>query len=75
MEKFVDWVHASWSTALGRSTVDPHGGADGETAGEWLGRRSVLPVLANAGWEGEGWFGGLTTGFTGARGALEWPGD
>jgi hypothetical protein len=71
----VDSVHASWTTALGWSTVDPHGGADGETAGELPGRRSGLPVLADTGWEGEGWYGGLTTGFTGAQGAAEWLGD
>jgi hypothetical protein len=28
MEKSVDSVHASWTIALGRSTVDPHGRAD-----------------------------------------------
>jgi hypothetical protein len=28
MEKSVDLVHASWTMASGRSTVDPHGGAD-----------------------------------------------
>jgi hypothetical protein len=28
MEKCVDLVHASWTTASGRSTVDPHSGAD-----------------------------------------------
>jgi hypothetical protein len=67
MEKSVDSVHASWTTASGRSTVDPHGGADRETAGERPGRRSDLPVLTDGGWEGEGWYGGLTTGFTGAR--------
>jgi hypothetical protein len=26
----MDWVHASWTTASGRSTVDLHGGADGK---------------------------------------------
>jgi hypothetical protein len=71
----VDSVHASWTTASGQSTVDPHGGADGETAGERLGWRSGLPVLTDGGWEGEGRYGGLTMGFTGARGAAEWPGD
>jgi hypothetical protein len=71
----VDSVHASWTIASGRSTVDPHGGADGETAGERPGRRSGLPVLTDVGWEGEGWYAGLTTGFTGAQGAAEWPGD
>jgi hypothetical protein len=30
MEKSVDLVHASWTTASGRSMVDPHGGADGK---------------------------------------------
>jgi hypothetical protein len=75
MEKSVDSVHASWTTALGQSMVDPHGGADGETTEEKPGRRPGLPVLADGGWEGEGWYGGLTTGFTGARGAAEWPGD
>jgi hypothetical protein len=29
MEKSVDLVHASWTTASGQSTVDPHGGAAG----------------------------------------------
>jgi hypothetical protein len=75
MEKSVDSVHASWTIASGRSTVDPHGGADGETVGERPGRRSGLPVLTDVGWEGEGWYAGLTTGFTGAQGAVEWPGD
>jgi hypothetical protein len=28
MEKSLDSVHASWTTASGRSTVDLHGGAD-----------------------------------------------
>jgi hypothetical protein len=71
----VDSVHASWTTASGRSTMDPRGGADGETTGERPGRRSCLPVLTDGGLEGEGWYGELTTGFTGARGAAEWPGD
>jgi hypothetical protein len=71
----MDSVHASWTTASGWSTVDPHGGADGETTGERLGWRSGLPVLTNAGSEGEGWYGKLTTRFTSARGAAEWPGD
>jgi hypothetical protein len=30
MEKSVDSVHASWTTASSRSMVDPHGGADGK---------------------------------------------
>jgi hypothetical protein len=30
MEKTLDSVHASWTTASGRSTVDPHGGEDGK---------------------------------------------
>jgi hypothetical protein len=30
MEKFADSVHALWTTASGRSTVDPHGSADGK---------------------------------------------
>jgi hypothetical protein len=28
MQKLVDLVHAPWTTASGRSTVDPHGGMD-----------------------------------------------
>jgi hypothetical protein len=63
----MDSVHASWTTASGRSTVDPHGGVDGETTGERPGWRSGLPVLADGGWEGEGWYGGLTTGSTELR--------
>jgi hypothetical protein len=55
--KSVDSVHASWTTASGRSTVDPHGGVDGETAGERPGWRSSLPLLTDGGWEGEGWYG------------------
>jgi hypothetical protein len=73
--KSVDSVHASWTTASGRSTVDPLGGADGETAEEWPGWRSGVPVLTDADGEGEGWYGGLATRFTGARGAAEWPAD
>jgi hypothetical protein len=74
MEKSVDSVHTSWTTASGRSMLDPHGGADGETVGERSGRCFGLPALTDGGWEGEGWYGGLTTGFTGARGAAEWLG-
>jgi hypothetical protein len=58
----VDSVHGSWTTASDRSTVDPHGGADGDTAGEQPRRCSSLSVLADSCWEGEGWYGGLTTG-------------
>jgi hypothetical protein len=31
MGKSVDPVHASWTTASGRSMMDPHGGADGKS--------------------------------------------
>jgi hypothetical protein len=48
--------------ASSRSMVDPHGGAD----------RMALR-LAGGGREREGRCGGLTTGLTGARGAVERP--
>jgi hypothetical protein len=32
-------------------------------------------MLADGGWEGEGWYGGLATGLTEARGAPEQPGN
>jgi hypothetical protein len=66
----VDSVHASWTTASGRSTVDPTR-RGWEITGERLGQCSGLPVLTDGGQEGEGRCGGHTTGLTGARGAVE----
>jgi hypothetical protein len=61
MEKYVDSVHTSWTTASSQSTVDPHGGTDGK------------PL--ESGRDGEGRCGGLATGLTGARGETERPSD
>jgi hypothetical protein len=71
----VDPVHASWTTASGRSKVDPHGGADRKVTEEWPGWGSGLPVLAGGGREGKRRCEELTTGLTGARGATERWGD
>jgi hypothetical protein len=57
MEKSMDSVHASWTTASGWSTVDPQ-----EAAEERSGWRSILLVLTDSGWEGEGWYWGLPWG-------------
>jgi hypothetical protein len=53
----LDPVHASWTTSSGRSTVDPHGGADGKPPES--GRRGApacrcSPVAAGKGNGGHG---------------------
>jgi hypothetical protein len=71
MKKSMDSVHVLWTTALGQSTMDPHGGMDGKPSESGRPR----PVLTMGGQEGEGRCGGLATGLTGARGAAERSGD
>jgi hypothetical protein len=52
MEKSVDSVHASWTMASGRSTGDPHGGADGkplESGQDGVPARQCSPEAARKG--------------------------
>jgi hypothetical protein len=70
----LDPVHTSWTTASGRSTVDPHGGVDEKSPENGRGGAPACrcsPVAAGKGNGGEE----LTTGLTGARGATERRGD
>jgi hypothetical protein len=53
----MDPVHASWTTALGRCTVDPHGGADGKPPESGRGGAPACrcsPVVARKGNGGVG---------------------